>query len=97
MFPADNAAAGLPVKEKIVSNLVSGVAVEAGAIHMTFGNSVNSAIRGKILTLRPAVVEDAPVVPVTWICGFGTVPEKMVGKGTNRTDVPRNYLPLRCR
>jgi type IV pilus assembly protein PilA len=97
VFPADNAAAGLPVKDKIVSNLVSGVAVEAGAIHLTFGNSVNSAIRGKILTLRPAVVEDAPVVPVTWICGFGAVPEKMAVKGTNRTDVPRNYLPLRCR
>jgi len=97
VFPADNAAAGLPVKDKIVSDLVSGVAVEAGAIHMTFGNRVNSTIRGKILTLRPAVVEDAPVVPVTWICGFGAVPEKMAVKGTNRTDVPKNYLPLKCR
>ena len=96
-FPADNAAAGLPVKDKIVSDLVSAVTVEAGAIHVTFGNRANSLIRGKILTLRPAVVEDAPIVPVTWICGFGLVPEKMAVKGVNRTDVPRGYLPIKCR
>jgi type IV pilus assembly protein PilA len=96
-LPADNAAAGLPVKEKIVSDLVSGVAVEEGAIHLTFGNRANGQIRGKRLTLRPAVVEDAPVVPVTWICAFAAVPDKMTAKGANRTDVPRNYLPLKCR
>ena len=41
-FPANNAAAGLPPSEKIVSNLVASVAVEAGAIHITFGRSPNS-------------------------------------------------------
>ena len=97
VLPADNAAAGLPVKDKIVSDLVSGVEVDAGAIHLTFGNRANSLIRGKVLTLRPAVVEDAPVVPVTWICGFGAVPDKMTVKGTNRTEVPKTYLPLKCR
>jgi type IV pilus assembly protein PilA len=96
-FPADNAAAGLPVKDKIVSDLVSAVTVEAGAVHVTFGNRANSLIRGKILTLRPAVVEDAPIVPVTWICGFGAVPGKMAVKGVNRTDVPKGYLPTKCR
>jgi type IV pilus assembly protein PilA len=96
-LPADNAAAGLPPKEKIVSNLVSGLAVEGGAIHLTFGNRANSRIRGKVLTLRPAVVEDAPVVPVAWVCGFAPVPEKMTAKGVNKTDIPPGYLPMRCR
>jgi type IV pilus assembly protein PilA len=96
-FPADNAAAGLPVKDKIVSDLVSSVAVESGSIHITFGNRANSLIRGKVLTLRPAVVEDAPIVPVTWLCGFAAVPDKMVAKTANRTDVPRGNLPLKCR
>jgi len=96
-FPADNAAAGLPVKDKIVSDLVSSVAVESGSIHVTFGNRANSLIRGKVLTLRPAVVEDAPVVPVTWLCGFAAVPDKMVAKTANRTDVPKGYLPIKCR
>ena len=97
ILPADNAAAGLPPADKIVGNLVSAVAVEDGAIHMTFGNRANSRIRGKILTLRPAVVEDAPVVPVAWICGYAPVPAKMTVKGVNRTDIPAGHLPVKCR
>lgn len=97
VFPPDNAAAGLPPREKIVSDLVSSVAVESGAIHITFGNRANNLIKGKVLTLRPAVVEDAPVVPVTWLCGFAAVPDKMVAKGANRTDIPKGYLPVKCR
>jgi type IV pilus assembly protein PilA len=50
-----------------------------------------------VLTLRPAVVEDAPVVPVAWVCGHASVPAKMTVRGTNRTDVPVRYLPMRCR
>lgn len=96
-LPADNAAAGLPVHDKIVSTLVSAIAIDAGAIHITFGNRANNLIRGKVLTLRPAVVEDAPIVPVSWICGYAGAPEKMTLKGANRTDVPKNYLPQSCR
>jgi type IV pilus assembly protein PilA len=96
-FPADNAAAGLPAREKIVSDLVSGVAVESGSIHITFGNRANSLIKGKVLTLRPAVVEDAPIVPVTWLCGFAAVPDKMAAKTANRTDIAKGYLPVKCR
>jgi type IV pilus assembly protein PilA len=96
-FPADNAAAGLPPAEKIVSNLVASVSVEAGAIHLKFGNRANSAIKGKVLTVRPAVVQDAPIVPITWLCGIAAAPEKMTAKGANRTDVPLGYLPGRCR
>jgi len=97
VLPADNAAAALPPPEKIVSNLVSGVALENGAIHITFGNRANGALRGKVLTLRPAVVDDAPVVPIAWVCGGAPVPGNMSAKGTNRTSVPANYLPLKCR
>ena len=96
-FPADNAAAGLPPADKIVSNLVSSVAVEGGALHMTFGNRANGLLRGKVLTLRPGVVEDAPIVPVAWVCGYAAVPGNMTAMGTNRTNVPPKYLPLKCR
>jgi type IV pilus assembly protein PilA len=96
-FPPDNAAAGLPPPEKIVNNLVSAVAIEGGAIHITFGNRANGAIRGKVLTLRPAVVEDAPVVPVAWVCGTAPVPGNMTAKGANRTNIAPNYLPVKCR
>ena len=96
-FPADNAAAGLPVAEKIVNNYIKSVAIQNGAINITFGNKANNVILGKVLTLRPAVVEDAPVVPVTWVCGYATAPEKMTIKGENKTNIPPGYLPIRCR
>ena len=96
-FPADNAAAGLPATDKIVSNFISSLSVQDGAIHLTFGNRANSAIKDKILTLRPAVVEDAPVVPVAWVCGRAKGPDKMTIQGANSTNIPVNFLPLKCR
>jgi len=96
-FPDNNEAAGLPAADKIVSNLVKSVAIQGGAIHVTFGNRANSAIRDKLLTLRPAVVADAPIVPVAWVCGNSTAPDKMTVKGENRTNIPTVLLPLKCR
>jgi type IV pilus assembly protein PilA len=96
-MPADNAAAGLPAADRIVSQLVASVRVEQGAVHLTFGNRANGALIGKTLTLRPAVVEDAPVVPVTWVCAGTAAPAPMTVHGTDRTDVPARYLPLNCR
>ena len=97
VFPVDNAGAGLPPADKIVSNFISSTSVQDGAIHLTFGNRANGQIKGKVLTLRPAVVADAPVVPVAWICGYAPVPDKMTVKGENRTNIPAAYLPFRCR
>lgn len=96
-FPVDNTAAGLPAADKIVSNLVSSVAIQEGAINITFGNNAHGVLKGKVLTLRPAVVEDAPIVPVAWVCAAGPVPEKMTVKGTDNTTVPPANLPSYCR
>lgn len=96
-LPLDNAAAGLPAADKIVNNYISAVAVESGAIQVTFGNRANAGIRGKTLTLRPGVVEDAPIVPVAWVCGNAEPPNKMTARGLNKTSIPLKYLPLNCR
>ena len=96
-FPADNAAAGLPIPDKIVSNCISSVAIANGAIHMTFGNSASAALKGKILTIRPAIVDDAPIVPITWICGNAEWPVAMKIRGENKTDLPAVFLPVICR
>jgi type IV pilus assembly protein PilA len=96
-LPADNADAGLPEADKLVGNHVSSIQVEAGALHVVFGNQVNGAIKGKTLTFRPAVVDSAPMVPVAWVCGHAATPDKMSAKGSNRTDVDPKYLPLNCR
>jgi type IV pilus assembly protein PilA len=95
-LPDDNAAAGLPVADKIVNNVVKSVTVEGGAIHILFGNRANGALQGKTLTLRPAVVEDAQIVPVAWVCGHAKAPDKMKALGTDRTDIARQYLPVNC-
>lgn len=96
-MPADNAAAGVPAADKIVNNYVSAVTVQEGAIHLTFGNRANGNLVGKVLSLRPAVVEDEPLVPVAWVCGTAETPAKMTAKGSNKTSVPDLYLPLECR
>ena len=96
-FPRDNKAAGLPPAERIVSNYIRETAVQDGAIHITFGNSANAQIVGKILSLRPAIVADAPVVPIAWVCGNALTPDKMTVKGENRTSIPVAYLPFKCR
>lgn len=96
-MPADNAAAGLPAAEQIVGNFVSAVTVADGAIHVTFGNKAHSVITGKTLSLRPAVVDDAPIVPVAWVCGHASAVAKMAAKGADRTDIEPNLLPLNCK
>jgi type IV pilus assembly protein PilA len=96
-MPADNAAAGLPAADKIVGNYVTSVAVENGAIHVTFGNKANPAIAGKTLSLRPAVVDDAAIVPVAWICGHASAVATMIAKGVDRTTLAPELLPLNCR
>lgn len=71
--------------------------VENGAIHLRFGNKAHRQIQGKTLSLRPAVVADAPVVPVSWVCGHASAPDKMTLRGIDRTDVPADVLPLNCK
>jgi len=96
-FPGDNTAAGLPAAEKIVNSYISATSVRDGAIHITFGNNANARIVGKTLSIRPAIVADALIVPIAWVCGNAAVPDKMTVKGENRTDIPVGYLPFNCR
>lgn len=96
-FPTDNAAAGLPAADKIVANYVRSVSVRDGAIDITFGNRANKSIADKILSLRPAVVEEAPIVPVAWVCGYAEAPDKMTVNGRNLTNIPEPLLPIECR
>ena len=72
------------------------MAVQDGVINITFGNRINGALAGKVLSLRPAVMTDAPVVPVAWVCGKAEAPTKMTVKGSDQTTVPTTFLPLDC-
>jgi type IV pilus assembly protein PilA len=96
-LPKDNASAGLPPADRIVGNYVTGVAVSDGAIVLTFGNRSNRNIAGRKLSLRPAVVEGYPSVPLSWVCGTAAAAETMRVQGPNQTDLPATSLPIDCR
>jgi type IV pilus assembly protein PilA len=96
-MPRSNAAAGLPESKLIIGNYVTGINVKDGAIDITFGNRANKYLVGKTITLRPAVVAAAPVVPIAWVCGNASAPEKMKVMGENTTNLPPSHLPIDCR
>ena len=96
-LPVGNDEAGVPPKDKIVSNVVAEMNIDAGAVTITFGNNVNGSIAGKKLTLRPAIVKDAPTVPIAWLCNNAAVPNGMTAMGVNRSDIPAKWLPIDCR
>ena len=96
-MPPDNASIGLPAADKIVSNMVRAVTVQDGAIHIIYGNRANGLLKDKTLTMRPAVVDDASVVPVAWVCAGASAPDKMTLRGENKTTVAPAYLPANCR
>ena len=83
--------------EKVVSNFVSALEVKDGVINMTFGNKAHPKIAGKMLSLRPAVIDESQIVPIAWICGNAKAPKQMTIKGENKTNVPDEYLPQLCR
>lgn len=97
VLPKDNQAAGLPPADHIVGNHVSAVAVQSGAIQITFGNQSNKNLSQKTLSLRPAIVEAYPQVPIAWVCGGAAVPKMMRVQGVNATNLPAQHLPLDCR
>ncbi len=96
-LPNNNEEAGVPPREKLVSNVVSEISIDSGAVTIKFGNNVNSSIGGKSLTLRPAIVKDAPTVPIAWLCNNTPVPNGMTAMGTNQTNIPLKWLPVTCR
>lgn len=96
-MPADNAAAGIPPKDKIIGPLVTEVSVANGAVTLVFGNNAHKLIEGKKLTIRPAIVPGQKMVPIGWLCHFAPVPPGMEVKGEDATDIPQNHLPADCR
>ena len=96
-WPADNKTAGAPPKEKIVSSLVSEVAIANGAVTITFGNNANKIIEGKRLTIRPGFVPGERAVPIAWLCHAAKVPKGMEVQGRDETELTDNNLPLECR
>ena len=93
----NNEALALPTPDKVVGNFIKSTTFENGAIHMVFGNKAHKNIHDKILSIRAAVIDDSNKVPIAWVCGNAITPDKMTVKGANKTDLPKEFLPLGCR
>lgn len=96
-LPKNNSQAGLPKPEKFKSNFVTRLEVTDGAVTITLGNRINKNAASKTLTIRPAIVKDAPMVPVAWVCGYATTPDGMSVAGVNGSDLLPRHVPVNCR
>ncbi len=96
-FPSDNAEAGLPNPEKLMSPYVFSSEVDEGVVNITFGHKIPGPAKGRVLSFRPLIVPDSPLTPVRWLCGNEEVVPGMEVIGTNRTDLAKEYLPRKCR
>lgn len=96
-LPSDNAEAGLPDPSKMIGNYISRIEVVKGAIDIQFGNRANRVLTGKWLTLRPGSVAGSPQIPISWLCGSAHEVAGLSYAGSNRTELPKEIMPLDCR
>lgn len=95
-FPSDNASAGIPAPHYLLGNYVQGITLDNGALHVQLGNKVHKALENKYVTIRPIVVTGSPASPISWICGYASIPKGMEPVGEDKTDLAREYLPIGC-
>lgn len=96
-FPANNKEAGVPEAGFLIGNYVTRVDVADGAMHVRFGNHVNSVLLDQVLTIRPIFVTGSPTSPISWTCGYRNPPEGMEPAGQDRTTLDEKHLPSSCR
>ena len=107
VWPVDNEAAGIMLADNSgpatpSGKYVTGIQVETGTIHITYGGQANANIATNILSLRPQVSENDDVI---WLCGYndGTgmnpapLPAPSGDSAASQTDIASKYVPASCR
>lgn len=97
LFPPDNATASMPAADKLISPYNTKLELENGVFHLTLGNDAANTLKGKIISVRPLIVNGSPQSPIHWACGFKAAPDGMIAVGNNKTNVEPINLPLKCR
>jgi type IV pilus assembly protein PilA len=80
-----------------VGNYVRSVDVVSGAIVITYGDRSSAPLRGRSLTIVPAVSAHEAI---EWQCAYAEAPpgfEAIFDTPSRLTDVPEEYLPSECR
>lgn len=96
-FPINNSEVALPEPEKIAGNYMKSAFIEEGAIHIVLGHKLAKKLHDQVITLRPITVQDSPLSPISWVCGYDQLPEGLVTPADNKTNVEIGLLPIRCR
>jgi len=96
VIPGSNASAGMSASGSITGNYVTGVAVSATGVTITYGNRVNAAINAGTLGLTAHTNAANGLV---WVCGNATAPGGTTAPtGTAPvTTLANKYLPTDCR
>ncbi|MEX0900572.1 MAG: type II secretion system protein [Gammaproteobacteria bacterium] len=93
-FPRNNAEAGLPPPDKLISTYIAAIEVVGGALHVQT-RSIGHGYDG-VISIRPQVVDGSPRSPVTWICGHRPAADGLTAVGDNRTTIRGGGLPFHC-
>lgn len=96
-FPTDNEAAGMPRPDEIKGNFLDSLHLDNGVLTLEFGQKMNAQHHGKLLSVRPVYVDSESITPLSWICGSDEIPDGMVAADRDKTTLPLEFLPLRCR
>jgi type IV pilus assembly protein PilA len=92
-WPAANSDLGYT--DTVSGSYVSAVAVLNGGVDITYGNKAHATkLKGKILSLRPAVNANGDIA---WVCGKAPAPTGHAIAGADATTVDPKYLPSSCR
>lgn len=103
MPPADRQEAGLPPSKAEPTNDIAAVEIADGRIEIHFGETAETAIANRILSLTPFETVDQQIV---WICGnkipgVGLKPLGFAGGARQAvqvlTSIEPRYLPTTCR
>lgn len=102
VWPADNSAAGLGAPDGYQGLYVTSIEVVDGSVRITYGGLANAVIRGRTLTIEPAVDGAGDI---RWQCGAAESPARQIARAMNGGDeedgstetVDAKYVPDGCR
>ncbi len=98
-FPKNNHAIAYPKPEDLGGQYVKSMQIQDGAVNIVFKNQLHEDISGKILTLRPLIVDASAtgMIVLTWLCGDAEVPEGFSAIGENQTNLAAKWVYGPCK
>lgn len=98
LFPINNKdVAEMPKADEIIGNYIDHVSVKDGVITLRFSKNAHNVLQGKLLSVIPSYVANSYNQDLDWSCGYKKIPDGKKAAGDNRTNIDKQFLPLKCR